>query len=113
MSNEGQDTESESILPIDEHEEIVSEGGKKVRRRGVYLLPNLFTLAALFAGFYAVIAGMSGNFNEAGWAILVAAVCEQRCSQHRHRDTLHVLITTHYSLLTTLYSLFTMLTTHH
>ena len=76
MSNEGQDTESESILPIDEHEEIVSEGGKKVRRRGVYLLPNLFTLAALFAGFYAVIAGMSGNFNEAGWAILVAAVCD-------------------------------------
>ena len=76
MSNEDQDTESESILPIDEHEEIVSEGGKKVRRRGVYLLPNLFTLAALFAGFYAVIAGMSGNFNEAGWAILVAAVCD-------------------------------------
>jgi CDP-diacylglycerol--serine O-phosphatidyltransferase len=76
VSNEGQDTESESILPIDEHEEIVSEGGKKVRRRGVYLLPNLFTLAALFAGFYAVIAGMSGNFNEAGWAILVAAVCD-------------------------------------
>ena len=76
MSNEAQDTESESILPIDEHEEIVSEGGKKVRRRGVYLLPNLFTLAALFAGFYAVIAGMSGNFNEAGWAILVAAVCD-------------------------------------
>ena len=75
MSNEDQDTKSESILPIDEHEEIVSEGGKKVRRRGVYL-PNLFTLAALFAGFYAVIAGMSGNFNEAGWAILVAAVCD-------------------------------------
>ena len=39
-------------------------------------MPNLFTLAALFAGFYAVIAGMSGNFNEAGWAILVAAVCD-------------------------------------
>ena len=68
--------ESENVLPIDEHEEIVSEGGKKVRRRGIYLLPNLFTLAALFAGFYAVIAGMSGNFNEAGWAIMIAGVCD-------------------------------------
>ena len=68
--------ENESILPIDEHEEIVSEGGKQVRRRGVYLLPNLLTLGALFAGFYAVIAGMSGNFNEAGWAILIAGVLD-------------------------------------
>lgn len=67
---------AETILPIDEHEEIVSEGGKKVRRRGIYLLPNLLTLSALFAGFYAVIAGMSGNFNEAGWAILIAGVCD-------------------------------------
>ena len=67
--------ETEITIPIDEHEEVVSEGGKEVRRRGVYLLPNLFTLAALFAGFYAVIAGMSGNFNEAGWAILIAGVC--------------------------------------
>lgn len=69
-------SDSESILPIDEHEEIVSEGGKKIRRRGIYLLPNLFTLAALFAGFYAIIAGMSGNFDEAGWAILIASICD-------------------------------------
>ncbi len=71
-----QSAEDENILPFDEHEEIVSEGGKQVRRRGIYLLPNLLTLAALFSGFYAVIAGMSGNFNEAGWAILIAAVCD-------------------------------------
>lgn len=69
-------TEQENVLPIDEHEEIVSEGGKKVRRRGIYLLPNLLTLSALFAGFYAIIAGMSGNFNEAGWAIMIAAICD-------------------------------------
>ena len=68
--------EQENVLPIDEHEEIVSEGGVKVRRRGIYLLPNLLTLSALFAGFYAIIAGMSGNFNEAGWAILIAAICD-------------------------------------
>lgn len=74
MSSDNEDIESESILPIDEHEEIVSAGGKKVRIRGIYLLPNLLTLGALFAGFYAVIAGMGGNFNEAGWAILIAGV---------------------------------------
>ena len=63
-------------LPIDEHEELVSKGGKQIRLRGVYLLPNLLTLGALFAGFYAIIAGMSGNFNEAGWAIVLAGICD-------------------------------------
>lgn len=76
MSDKDQDSLSDTLLPIDEHEELVSEGGKTVRRRGIYLLPNLLTLAALFAGFYAVIAGMSGNFNEAGWAILIAGICD-------------------------------------
>ena len=76
MRKEQPSDKSESLLPIDEHEEIVSEGGRQVKRRGVYLLPNLLTLGALFAGFYAVIAGMSGNFNEAGWAILIAGVLD-------------------------------------
>ena len=65
---------SDSVLPIDEHEEIVSEGGRQVRKRGVYLLPNLLTLGALFSGFYAIIAGMGGNFNAAGWAVLAASI---------------------------------------
>lgn len=68
--------DSESLFPIDEHEEIVSEGGKKIRRRGIYILPNLLTLGALFAGFFAVISGMTGNFDEAGWAILIAAILD-------------------------------------
>ncbi|PCH60405.1 MAG: CDP-diacylglycerol--serine O-phosphatidyltransferase, partial [SAR86 cluster bacterium] len=66
----------EGILPIDEHEEIVSEGGKKITRRGIYLLPNILTLCAMFAGFYAIIAGIEGNFNEAGWAILIAGILD-------------------------------------
>lgn len=66
----------ESFIPIDEHEEVVSEDGKKFRRKGIYLLPNLLTLGALFSGFYAIIAGMNGNFNAAGWAILIAAVLD-------------------------------------
>lgn len=72
-----QDLEAEeSLFPIDEHEEIVSQDGRKVRRKGIYLLPNLLTLGALFAGFYAIIAGMNGNFNAAGWAILIAAILD-------------------------------------
>ena len=76
MSEEEQGTQLEGLLPIDEHEEIVSEDGRKVRRRGIYLLPNMLTLGALFSGFYAIIAGMSGNFNEAGWAIMIAGILD-------------------------------------
>lgn len=42
------------------------------RRRGIYLLPNLITTGALFAGFYAVVAAMNGHFVAAGLAIFVA-----------------------------------------
>jgi CDP-diacylglycerol---serine O-phosphatidyltransferase len=76
MDTENDKDQEHSLIPIDEHEEVVSEDGRKIRRKGIYLLPNLLTLGALFAGFYAIIAGMSGNFNEAGWAILIAAVLD-------------------------------------
>ena len=59
-------------LPVDEHEEEVSVGGQKVRMRGVYLLPNLLTTGALFAGFYAIVAGMNAQFEAASIAIFVA-----------------------------------------
>ena len=45
-------------------------------RRGIYLLPNLFTTAALFAGFYAIVAGMDGRFEAAAAAIFVAMVLD-------------------------------------
>lgn len=61
---------------IGEHEEEVSENGRTVRRRGIYLLPNLFTTAALFAGFYAIIAAMRGDFVSAPIAIFAAAVLD-------------------------------------
>ncbi len=63
-------------LPIDEHEEEVSENGRTVRRQGIYLLPNLFTTGALFAGFYAVIAAMRGDFESAAIAIFAALVLD-------------------------------------
>ncbi|MBT8148837.1 MAG: CDP-diacylglycerol--serine O-phosphatidyltransferase [Gammaproteobacteria bacterium] len=59
----------EDLLPIDEHVEEISVGGEKVRHRGIFLLPNLFTSAALFAGFYAIIAAINGEFAAAGLAI--------------------------------------------
>ncbi len=59
---------------VDEHEEEVSEGGKTTRHQGIYLLPNLFTTGALFAGFYAIIAGIRGDFEAAAIAVFFAIV---------------------------------------
>jgi CDP-diacylglycerol--serine O-phosphatidyltransferase len=71
IKSTAESTEEDAL--IEEHEEEVSQNGKKVRRRGIYLLPNLLTTGALFAGFYAVIAGMGGDFHSA-CAALVAAM---------------------------------------
>ncbi len=68
--------ETESILPVDEHIEEVSEDGKKVRHKGVYLLPNLFTTGALFSGFYAIVVSMSGHFEAAAIAIFAAMILD-------------------------------------
>jgi CDP-diacylglycerol--serine O-phosphatidyltransferase len=49
---------------------------KSIRRRGVYLLPNLLTSAALFAGFYSIISGINGKFEAAAIAIIVAGLLD-------------------------------------
>ncbi len=43
-----------------------------VKRKGIYLLPNLLTTAGLFSGFYAVVASMNGKFEAAAIAVFVA-----------------------------------------
>ncbi len=48
----------------------------ELRRRGIYLLPNAFTTAALFAGFYAIVHAMNGAFELAAVAIFVAMVLD-------------------------------------
>src|SRR5574340_1651268 len=48
----------------------------RIRRRGIYLLPNLFTTAALFAGFYAIVQAMNGRFDHAAIAIFIAMVLD-------------------------------------
>jgi len=46
------------------------------RRRGIYLLPNLFTTAALFAGFYAITAAINQRFELAAVAVFLAMVLD-------------------------------------
>jgi CDP-diacylglycerol--serine O-phosphatidyltransferase len=47
-----------------------------MRDRGIYLLPNLFTTGALFAGFYAIVQAMNGRFEFAAVAIFIAMVLD-------------------------------------
>ncbi|MBT7410640.1 MAG: CDP-diacylglycerol--serine O-phosphatidyltransferase [Methylococcales bacterium] len=47
-----------------------------IRRKGIYLLPNLFTTAALFCGFYAIITAIHGKFEAAAIAIFVAMIMD-------------------------------------
>ena len=61
---------------VDEHIEEVEVKGEKIRRKGVYLLPNLFTTAALFSGFFAIVSGMNGHFEHAAMAIFVAQLLD-------------------------------------
>ena len=46
------------------------------RRKGIYILPNLFTLAALFGGFYAVVMAMNGRFDLAAIGVFCAMVLD-------------------------------------
>ena len=49
---------------------------RKNMPRGIFLLPNLFTTAALFSGFYAIIAAMNGRFEIAAIAIFIAGLLD-------------------------------------
>ncbi len=46
------------------------------RRPGIYLLPNLFTTSALFAGFYSIIASINGRFEAGAIAVFVAMIMD-------------------------------------
>lgn len=65
-----------SVEPLHKNE---SENGDSVEHPshpGVYLIPNLLTTSALFAGFYSIISSMNGNFVAACVAIFVAALLD-------------------------------------
>ena len=48
----------------------------KRRRRAIYLLPNLFTTSALFAGFYSIVSAIDGNFSQAAVAVFIAMILD-------------------------------------
>lgn len=48
----------------------------KKRRKGIYILPNLFTLAALFGGFYGIVMAMNGRYDLAAYGIFAAMVLD-------------------------------------
>ncbi|MFM2347544.1 MAG: CDP-diacylglycerol--serine O-phosphatidyltransferase [Pseudomonadota bacterium] len=57
----------------DEPDEPVPQ---RPRRKGIYILPNLFTLAALFGGFYAIVMAMNGRFEQAAIGVFCAMVLD-------------------------------------
>src|SRR5512133_761906 len=63
---------------IDESPELTPADGLVVRKRrkGIYVLPNLFTLAALFGGFFAIVMAMNGRFDLAAVGIFCAMVLD-------------------------------------
>ena len=62
--------------PDIENKRTDADDEQVVRRRGIYLLPNLITTGALFCGFYAVVAAMNGRFIAASIAIFAAMILD-------------------------------------
>ena len=59
-----------------DHAPLVGQVLTRKRRKGIYILPNLFTLAALFGGFYAVVMAMNGRFDLAAVGVFCAMVLD-------------------------------------
>lgn len=62
----------------------------KYLKRGIYLLPNLFTVASLFAGFFAIISALKGNYDHAAIAIFIAMIMDSfdgRVARLTHTET--------------------------
>ncbi|MBA4108955.1 MAG: CDP-diacylglycerol--serine O-phosphatidyltransferase [Leptothrix sp. (in: Bacteria)] len=60
-------------LPLDDTED---SPGVRRRRKGIFILPNLFTLAALFGGFYGIVMAMNGQFEQSAIGIFCAMVLD-------------------------------------
>ena len=69
----------EAISMHDGNEQDIPDGEGMVvrkRRKGIYILPNLFTLAALFGGFYAIVMAINGRFDQAAVGVFCAMVLD-------------------------------------
>ena len=60
----------------DEDDDDAAQPVPRPRRKGIYILPNLFTLAALFGGFYGIVMAMNGRFEQAAIGIFCAMVLD-------------------------------------
>ncbi|MBW2027764.1 MAG: CDP-diacylglycerol--serine O-phosphatidyltransferase [Deltaproteobacteria bacterium] len=49
---------------------------KKRERKGIFILPNLFTSASLFGGFYAIIAAIQGRYEAAAVAVVLSGILD-------------------------------------
>jgi CDP-diacylglycerol--serine O-phosphatidyltransferase len=58
--------------PVTEEEAVFV----RKRRKGIYILPNLFTLAALFGGFYSIVMAMNGQYDLAAIGVFCAMVLD-------------------------------------
>ncbi len=63
-------------ITFEVEEEEHTHEGQKVKRRGIYLWPNLITTAALLSGFYSIIASMNQDYTHAVYAIFIAALLD-------------------------------------
>lgn len=61
-----------TMSELENHE----DAPESVKRRGIYLLPNLFTTAGLFSGFYAIVAAMTEQFHVAAIALFIAMIMD-------------------------------------
>ena len=61
---------------MEANREKFARGRAAIRKRGIYLFPNLLTSGALFAGFYAIVAGADGNFVSAAVSLYVAMILD-------------------------------------
>ena len=68
-------SEDQKVVQLTEEQDTPSKK-ERLRSKGIYLLPNLFTTGALFSGFYAIVAGMNNDFVNASIAIFVAMILD-------------------------------------
>ena len=62
----------------DTQDELAAEGAPRKPSKGIYVLPNLFTLAALFGGFYAIVMAMNERFDLAAIGVFCAMADEAK-----------------------------------
>jgi CDP-diacylglycerol--serine O-phosphatidyltransferase len=75
MSAPGNDAMHDGGADVEPNDDL-EDAPRRPRRKGIYILPNLFTLAALFGGFYAVVMAMNDRFELAAIGVFCAMVLD-------------------------------------